>query len=248
MNKTIYALDFDGVLCDSVIETAISGYKIAQILWDDMSKVSIFVERVEQFREVRPFLKTGYESVLILRLLHLGLSVEKLCDNYLENIQKLINDENLDIDEIKKLFGEARDRWIEESLKEWIEMSPLFDGVVEFLNSLDKKYCYIVTTKQERFVKYILKANGIKIDDEHIYGLDREMSKVEILHLIQKKHPSDNIIFIEDRLQALIDVVEDKGLENVSLQLVSWGYNTPLDRERVSGFGIELVDDIKFIL
>jgi len=41
MKNTIYALDFDGVLCDSVIETAISGYKIAQIVWTDMPKTSI---------------------------------------------------------------------------------------------------------------------------------------------------------------------------------------------------------------
>ena len=118
MNKTIYALDFDGVLCDSVIETAISGYKITKMLWADMPKVAISTEMIEQFREVRPFLKTGYESVLILRLLHLGFSVEKLCDGYLGHIQKLIDDENLDIDEIQKLFGESRDRWIEESLEQ----------------------------------------------------------------------------------------------------------------------------------
>ena len=244
MNKTIYALDFDGVLCDSVIETAISGYKITKMLWADMPKVAISTEMIEQFREVRPFLKTGYESVLILRLLHLGFSVEKLCDGYLGHIQKLIDDENLDIDEIQKLFGESRDRWIEESLEQWIKMSPLFNGVVEFLDSFDKKCCYIVTTKQERFVKYILEANGIKIDDEHIYGLDRKMSKVEILHLIQKKHSTQNIVFVEDRLKALINVVEDGGLENISLKLVCWGYNTVKDRESVKQFGIELIDEI----
>ena len=245
MKNTIYALDFDGVLCDSVIETAISGYKIAQIVWTDMPKTSISLEMIEQFREVRPFLKTGYESVLILRLLHLGLSVEKLCSRYSTYIQKLIDDDKLDIHEIKKLFGKARDRWIEESLEEWIEMNPLFDGVVEFLADIDTKYCYIVTTKQERFVKYILEAHHIQIDDNNIYGLDREMSKVEILHLIRKKHPHNHMLFIEDRLQALIEVLDDGRVDDVSLKLVSWGYNTPLDRESVNGLGIELINNLK---
>jgi len=27
--------------------------------------------------------------------------------------------------------------------------------------------------------------------------------------------------------------------------LVSWGYNTPLDRESVYGLGIELIDNLK---
>ena len=216
------------------------------MLWNDMLQTAITNEMINQFREVRPFLKTGYESVFILRLLHLGFSVERLCNGYLEHIQKLIDDENLDINQIQKLFGEARDKGIEESLEKWIEMNPLFDGVIDFLDSIDKKSCYIVTTKQERFVKYILEANDIEIDDKHIYGLDRKMSKVEILHLIQKKHPTQKIIFVEDRLQALIDVAEDKGLENISLKLVSWGYNTPLDREKIGEFEIKLVDELKY--
>jgi len=130
-------------------------------------------------------------------------------------------------------------------LDEWIEMNLLFDGVIEFLDTIDKKYCYIVTTKQERFVKYILESNHIQIDDENIYGLDREMSKVEVLHFIRKRHPHNRIIFVEDRLQALIDVLYDRGVDDVSLKLVSWGYNTPLDRERVNGLGIELMDNLK---
>ena len=97
MKNTIYALDFDGVLCNSVIETVISGYKIAQTVWNDMPKTSISLEMIEQFREVRPFLKTGYESVLILRLLHLGLSVENLYSQYSTHIQKLIDDEKVNI-------------------------------------------------------------------------------------------------------------------------------------------------------
>jgi len=242
MKNTIYTLDFDGVLCDSVIETAISGYKIAQIIWNDMPKVSISLEMIEQFREIRPFLKTGYESILILRLLHLGLSVEKLCSGYSTHIQKLIDDEKLDIHKIQKLFGKARDKWIEESFEEWIEINPLFDGVIEFLDTIDKKYCYIVTTKQERFVKYILESNHIQIDDKNIYGLDREMSKIEVLHLIKKRYPNNHIIFVEDRLQALIEVLDDGGLDDISLKLVSWGYNTPLDRESVNGLGIELIN------
>ena len=32
----IYALDFDGVICDSAIETAVTGWKVAQKIWQDM--------------------------------------------------------------------------------------------------------------------------------------------------------------------------------------------------------------------
>ena len=227
----IYALDFDGVLCDSAIETAISGWKFAQILWNDMPLGSPSQEYIEAFREVRPFLKIGYESVLIMRLLFEGLSVSELCNNYEVETQKLIEREYINIDELKKDFGKVRDKWIEQSLDEWIEMSPLFDGVVDFLATLEKENCYIVTTKQEHFVKYILEANGISIEDEYIWGLDKGMSKVDILFLIQSKNVNKNIIFIEDRLLTLSDVAKDERLNAIQLQFVSWGYNTFADRE-----------------
>jgi len=96
-------------------------------------------------------------------------------------------------------------------------------------------------------VKYILEAHNIQIDDKNIYGLDREMGKVEVLHLIKKRYPNNHIIFVEDRLQALIEVLDDGGVDNVSLKLVSWGYNTPLDRESVNNLGIELIDKLKMM-
>ena len=241
--QTIHALDFDGVLCDSVIETAITSWRLAQNIWDDMPKSELTQKFIDNFREVRPFLKTGYEAILIMRLLYVGVSVEILCADYKVEIQKIIDKDKLDIEELKNLFGEARDRWIADSLEEWIEMSPLFEGVVEFLNGLDKENLYIVTTKQERFVKYILEAKGIELEDEKIWGLDRGMSKVDILFDIQSNNPNKKILFVEDRYPALVAVEKDHRLDNVVLKLVSWGYNTLLDRKKaLESERIELID------
>jgi len=242
MNK-IYALDFDGVLCDSVIETAITAWRLAQNIWEDMPKIEITQERIEAFRSVRPFLKTGDEAILITRLLYMGISVEKLCEKYKEETQKLVEQEKLDIAKIQNLFGEARDRWIAESLEEWVKMTPLFDGVVEFLNGLEKENLYLVTTKQERFVKYILEGNGIKLADDKILGFDRGMSKKDILFELQSNNPDKEMLFVEDRYPALVAVVEDERLNKVQLQLASWGYNRAIDRERaMESDRIELVD------
>ena len=241
--QIIHALDFDGVLCDSVIETAITAWKLSQEIWQGMPKNEITQEFIDDFREIRPFLKTGYEAILIMRLLSLGVSVKRLCSDYKAEIQELIDQEKLDIEVLKKLFGEARDRWIADSLEEWIEMNPLFDGVVEFLNGLEKENLYIVTTKQERFVKYILEANGIELEDDKIWGLDRGMSKADILFDIQSNNSSKKILFVEDRYPALVAVAEDNRLDEVVLKLASWGYNTPLDREMaLESERIELID------
>jgi len=243
--KRIHALDFDGVLCDSVIETAITAWRLSQNIWNDMPKREVAPEMIDDFREVRPFLKTGYEAILIIRLLYLGVSVKRICSDYNAEIQKIIEKENLDIEVLKKLFGEARDQWIDDSLEEWVAMNPLFDGVVEFLNALEKENLYIVTTKQERFVKYILDANGIELEDDKIWGLDRGMSKADILFDIQLHNPDKEMVFLEDRYPALIAVTEDKRLDKIILKLASWGYNTLLDRANaLENNEIELVVEL----
>ena len=78
----IYALDFDGVICDSALETGISGWKAAYRLWDDFKDPMPSEKMITDFRMVRPIMGTGYEAILISRLLHDGVSVESILQNF----------------------------------------------------------------------------------------------------------------------------------------------------------------------
>lgn len=229
-NPLIYALDFDGVICDSAVETAMTGWKAANKLWGDMPEVAPEVV-INQFRQVRPNIETGYEAILAMRLLHLGESTEAIYDNYNNKIQGLLDGAKVSIDDLKQLFGETRDIWIAKDLNSWIAMNPLFPGVADRLHTLGQA-CdwYVITTKQERFVKQILKANGIELPDERIYGLDRDMSKNEVLQILIKSHPESLIYFIEDRLPTLLKVLKDEKLAGVKLVFALWGYNTEEDK------------------
>ncbi len=73
----LYALDFDGVICDSAVETAITGWKAAGQIWNDMPR-TVPPAMIERFREVRPIIETGYESILAMRLIHLGETTEAI--------------------------------------------------------------------------------------------------------------------------------------------------------------------------
>ena len=80
-------------------------------------------------------------------------------------------------------------------------MNPLFANVATKLQRLgDQSTWYIVTTKQERFVNQILKANAIELADAQVFGLDRNMNKMEVLKALLKTHPNDSLYFVEDRL------------------------------------------------
>ena len=110
-------------------------------------------------------------------------------------------------------------------------MNPLFAGVAIKLRKLGQR-CpwYVVTRKQERFVKQILKANAVELEDERIFGMDRNMSKVEVLKALLKIHPNETIHFVEDRLPTLLTILEHVELARVKPIFALWGYNTVEDK------------------
>lgn len=232
MNKSIiYALDFDGVICDSAVETAITGWKAAACLWRDMPGTAP-QSMVDRFRTVRPMIETGYEAILAMRLIYLEETAEAIFSAYGEKIQALLAEAEVTVDDLKKLFGEARDAWIEADLDDWVSMNPLFDGVASKLKALGQQHAwYVVTTKQERFVKQILKANAIDLEDNRIFGLDRNMNKMEVLKGLIKTHPGGTLYFVEDRLPTLLNVLKNEELARVKLIFAMWGYNTAEDKK-----------------
>jgi phosphoglycolate phosphatase-like HAD superfamily hydrolase len=231
MNSSmLYALDFDGVICDSAVETAITGWKAASCLWNNMPK-AVSQTMIDQFRLVRPMIETGYEAILVMRLLYLGNSPEAIINAYDDKTQALLQQDQVSTSDLKKLFGDTRDAWIENDLADWVDMNPLFPGVAAKLQLLGQQTLWtIITTKQERFVKQILKANAIDLADEYIFGLDRNMSKLEVLTELVTSHPNQAIYFVEDRLPTLLNVMKNEHLVDVKLIFARWGYNTAEDK------------------
>jgi len=246
--QCLYALDFDGVICDSAVETGITGWKAASVLWEDMADKQPEETVLSAFRHVRPALETGYEAILIMRLLCQGMDAHYLLNNYTACLESLVHDESLDVNALKRLFGEIRDIWIDNDYQQWMQMNPLFPGVAEKLKKLPASAkWYIVTTKQERFVKHILKANQIELPEQFIFGLDRAMRKSDVLSQLQNAHPLQVICFIEDRLPALEEVVQREELRKIRLYLANWGYNTEQDRQAASHYPISVINVNQFL-
>ncbi len=248
-NPIIYALDFDGVICDSAVETGITGWKAATRIWTDMTGDLPEQELIDQFRRVRPVIETGYESIPVMRMLYQGDGIDSIFAEFSEKKQKLIEHSGKSVDYFKKLFGETRDLWIENALHEWLNMNPLFPGVAEKLSVLDEQHLwYIVTTKQERFVSQILASNGIHLPKTRIFGLDRNMSKVGILLELINKHPDSELHFIEDRLPTLLKVLQNNELRKIKLFFADWGYNTIRDKSDAWNHTIESIDIHHFLV
>ncbi|PPD35757.1 MAG: hypothetical protein CTY19_01555 [Methylomonas sp.] len=246
-HSIIHAFDFDGVICDSAIETAITGWKAAGQLWADMP-ADTPPAFIEQFRLVRPIIETGFEAILAMRLLFLGESCASIFSNYHAKIQQLMQHANVTADDLKTLFGATRDIWIANDRAGWIAMNPLFPGIKEKLQLLGHaETWYIITTKHERFIRKILNAHGINLADERIYGLDRNMSKPDVLKIVAKNHPQQTIEFLEDRLQTLINVQKHPELAAVKLFFADWGYNTAEDKITAAAHGFNTLSLESFV-
>lgn len=240
-NNRVYALDFDGVLCDSATELAHSAWKCCQTLWSDMVDVVLSETLVQQFRQIRPLLETGHESIMMMRLLHQGINVDDFYAAHEQLITTLVVQESLDLAYLKRYYSDVRDQWIRDDLSEWLSKSPLFEGIAEKLAKLADQTWYIVTTKQARFVQYILRSHGINIADECVFGLERQLSKQQVLQQLCGKHPQCSFVFVEDRLPTLLGVQDNPALKQVTLQLVDWGYNTVSDRLIAQQYGIAVI-------
>ena len=61
--KQLWALDFDGVICDSCGESALSAWRAAEGLWPEMFQAedakTQMDEIMEKMRVVRPVVETG---------------------------------------------------------------------------------------------------------------------------------------------------------------------------------------------
>lgn len=231
MQDKLFALDFDGVICDSALETGLSGWQVARQHWPDMP-VAMPDVILADFRNVRPIMETGFEAILICRLLFEGVTVANLLADFPHQIEQLSRREKLDSNALKRQFGTYRDNWIASDLADWINKNPLYPGINALLEQIPLEQRFIITTKQQRFVSAILAANNITMPDSRIFGLERKLSKPQILTDLQTQHPHADIVFVEDRLLTLFDVIRTENLSAVQLYFAGWGYNTAADKQQ----------------
>ncbi|KAL3829677.1 hypothetical protein ACJIZ3_018479 [Penstemon smallii] len=243
----LYALDFDGVLCDSCGESSLSAVKAAKVRWPslfDGVESSLEDWIVDQMHIVRPVVETGYENLLLVRLLleskipsirkssvAEGLAVEDILETWSKIKPVIMEEWDENRDALIDLFGKVRDEWIDNDLATWIGANRFYPGVSDALKFASSKL-YIVTTKQSRFADALLRElAGITIPSERIYGLGTG-PKVEVLKKLQDMPENQGLTlhFVEDRLATLKNVIKEPELTKWNLYLGDWGYNTKNER------------------
>ena len=226
--KTI-ALDFDGVLCDSAPELAISGYRGANVA-RSQSLLKIPPDAfMHHFRSLRPVIETGYESIILAELILRDCPLAKIRTHFRASRKRIMDDYGLNRKEMIMLFGNIRDQWINDDCSGWLDAHVFYPGVVNSLHNFLKSGCciFIITTKEKRFAIKLLKSQGIDLPQNNVFGLGEGRKSKVLYDLTQKPNLRKNTLcFVEDRLRTLEKVCFDKRLNSVQLFLATWGYTT----------------------
>ncbi len=240
---TILALDFDGVLCDGLLEYFQTSWRTYCQIWKPENQTPPD-DLAAKFYRLRPVVETGWEMPILLRAVVLGVSEEKILQDWSAVTQELIESEKLDAADIGKKLDAVRDEWIKTDLDSWLGLHRFYPGMIARLSRMlspehdspmdTLTQLFIVTTKEGRFVKQLLQQQGIQLPEEQIIGKESKRPKYQTLRqLIETTGEAVTLWFVEDRLKTLQLVEQQSNLKDVRLYLADWGYNTKAHQESI---------------
>ncbi|MBP5975574.1 HAD family hydrolase [Brasilonema sp. CT11] len=230
---TILALDFDGVICDGLIEYFEVAWRTYCQVWSPKQETP-HNDFASKFYQLRPVIETGWEMPVLVKALVEGIPEEKILQEWTTIAQELLLKDNLKATDIGHQLDKIRDEWIATDLDGWLSLHRFYPGIIEKIKATvdSTTNLYIITTKEGRFTQQLLKKGGVDLPRDIIFGKEVKRPKHEILReLIQKKNTSpERVWFVEDRLKTLQLVQQQPGLEEVKLFLADWGYNTSTEK------------------
>ena len=231
--KKVLVSDFDGVICNGLPEYFHSSKLAYQEIWGENQSRSLD-ELQLQFNHLRPVVETGWEMPVLLRGLQMGIGDDDILQNWHTIKNQLITDikktEGINEQDISKLLDNVRQQQIEQELEIWLSRHDFYEGVIDKLKQLIAQdiTLYILTTKEGSFSRVLLEQQGITLPQHQIIGKEVKRPKYESLKLIvaQENLAPDCFSFVEDRIEALELVHQQRELTPVKLYLADWGYNT----------------------
>lgn len=234
---TLLALDFDGVICDGLIEYFQAAWRAYCHIWPDADPQPP-AGLAERFYALRPVVETGWEMPVVLRSLLLGVVDAEIVSHWGAIAQAQIAADGVTPAQLAAAVDGVRDAWIAADIDHWLAQHRFYPGVIERLQQLLSSAVYpvIVTTKEGRFVRQLLGQQGIELAASQIWGKEVRQPKAETLRQLIRQFDLEgtgaiSVWFIEDRLKTLQMVQAEPDLRDVRLYLADWGYNLPAERD-----------------
>jgi phosphoglycolate phosphatase-like HAD superfamily hydrolase len=228
----ILALDFDGVLCDGLMEYFQVAWRTYRQLWKP-DKAALPEDWAPIFYRLRPVIESGWEMPLLLQSLQQGITETEILQDWVAIAPCILADSHLEAKTIGNALDRQRDEWIATDLDGWLALHRFYPGILERLRSIISSTVYpvIISTKEGRFINHLLQQQGIELAEAQIIGKESQRPKHQVLRELTATHGAlSSIWFVEDRLKTLMAVQNQADLSAVRLFLADWGYNTEQER------------------
>ena len=233
---TILALDFDGVLCNGMKEYFQTSWRAYCNLWQPENTTPP-EGLADRFYRTRPVVETGWEMPLLLRSLLLGTPETEILLHWATIAPSLAVKEGMAPTQLAAEVDGVRDRWITTDVRSWLAEQEFYPGIISQLQTwlTGTTAVVIVSTKEGRFIQQLLQQHNVDFTKLRIFGKEVKRPKPETLRSLIAERDSDATVwFVEDRLQTLQAVRQQPDLNDVTLFLADWGYNTPAEREAIA--------------
>ena len=230
---TVLAFDFDGVICDGLIEYFQTAWRAYTQLFPD-AQAAPPADLAEQFYPLRPVIETGWEMPILLRALINHVDRADILADWPAIASQILTQNHLTSTQAATAVDGVRDTWIKTDLGHWLAQHRFYPGILERLQTIQNSDCHlvIISTKEGRFISELLAQQGLNLTPAQIIGKEIKQPKYQTLRQIRQAK-GDNAVtlwFIEDRIKALQAVAEQVDLADVQLFLADWGYNLERDR------------------
>jgi len=238
--QKIFLFDFDGVIVDGMNEYWHSSL-LACEKYLNTPKITLdqklYKKVPNTFREIRPWVKYGWEMVLIVHEIIKkensldNLSKDDFIENYHQNCHRILKDNCWVEEDLQKVLNKSREYQIEKDFKKWVNLHKPFFEVVNFMEELKKREIKagIITTKKKIFAEKILKK--LNIYPEFVFGYESG-TKIKIAEKLKQTY--EILGFIEDRKKTLIDIKQNSETSEIPCFLADWGYLRGSDRYTLS--------------
>ncbi len=253
--QKLFLFDFDGVIVDGIQEywksslLACEKYLNSPYIAVDQK---LYKRVPNTFKEIRPWVKYGWEMVLIVHeIIKKENSIkasnkDDFIDKYNQNCQRILKDNSWRAQDLQKILDKSRKHQIDKDFESWVNLHNPFLEVINFMEKLKKNKIKtgIITTKGEIFATKILQQ--LNIFPEFIYGYESG-TKIKIAEELTKTY--EILGFIEDRKKTLIEIKQNSETSHIPCFLADWGYIKISDRNNI-GNEIKLIKlgDLKDLL
>ncbi len=235
--QPILIFDCDGVIVDGILEYWTSSRDaFLEIIKEKSSAYDLPAEVPYAFRALRPWVKNGWEMVLIAAELArnnslLSISGPKyFADQYQKNCNESLKIWGWSPQKLQITLDNVRKRFIQTNKSKWLESHIVFPEIKELINQLPHENIDfgVLTTKSARFAAEIL--NHLNLYPKILYGYEAG-NKPSVLLKIYNDQPIQG--FIEDRRATLETVLKTPKINFIPCYLASWGYLKPNDMDNL---------------